>query len=469
MYPLAKRLIDIILAAVLLVVVLPVYVCLATIIKLTSRGPVLFKQERTGRGGKPFTLLKFRSMAADNNVMDASSADKLTRVGRVMRKLSLDELPQLFNVLCGDMSFIGPRPWIPEYHKHMTPRQKRRLSVRPGITGLAQIKGRNGIGIHDKIKYDLRYVDHLNFREDLKVLVLTFLALWDKTAEDFGKSGIHQELAELKAHAKEYFQLVSSESIDSQQRRDAKVSIVVPVYNAAKFLRQTIKTVQQQTYANWELIFVDDCSADKSLKILYAAAEKDGRITVLECKENSGAARTRNAGIRHASGRYLAFLDADDLWQPEKLRRQVDFMTQRNCEFSFTGYEFADATGKPNGKRVRVPATITYRQALKNTTIWTSTVMLDLKQLSKDDVYMPDVRRGQDTATWWKILKRVPAAYGLDEVLSFYRRTVDSLSANKIIALKRTWNLYRNHEQLGVVPSGYHFTWYVINALRRRV
>lgn len=247
------------------------------------------------------------------------------------------------------------------------------------------------------------------------------------------------------------------------------VSIVVPVYNSEKFINDTIKTIIDQTYENWELLLVDDCSADKSVKIIKEYQHKDKRIKLFSNSKNSGAAVSRNKGIEESRGRYIAFLDADDLWEPKKLEKQVTFMQEKDCAFSFTGYEFADSAGKPNGKRVSVPSTLNYRQALKNTTIWTSTVMLDISKLSKQVVSMPNVRRGQDTATWWKILKKIDNAHGIDEVLSYYRRTDESLSANKLTALKRTWNLYRNVESLGIFASTYNFFWYVYNAVMRRV
>ena len=245
------------------------------------------------------------------------------------------------------------------------------------------------------------------------------------------------------------------------------VSIIVPVYNAERFLEDTIKTVQDQTYENWELLLVNDCSKDNSKKI--ADKYLSNKIKWIDMEKNSGAALTRNKGIEKSTGEFLCFLDADDLWDEDKLKKQIEFMRNNKCEFSFTGYEFADENGKPIGKKVFVPEKINYKQALKNTTIWTSTVMLDMTKLTKEDVYMPNVRRGQDTATWWKILKKIDYAYGLNEVLSYYRRTNESLSANKITALKRTWNLYRNVEKLGLISSCYNFCWYCINAVRRRV
>ena len=235
------------------------------------------------------------------------------------------------------------------------------------------------------------------------------------------------------------------------------VSVVMPAHNAAEFIDDTIHSVLGQSFEDFELIVVDDHSTDKTLEVVGQFG--DTRIRVISCKRNGGAAKARNRGVKAARGRYIAFIDADDLWQPSKLLRQVQFMEEKDCAFSFGSYVFADASGKPNGKVVRVPSTITYKQALKNTTIWTSTVMFDMKKLSKQDIEMPDVRRGQDTATWWKVLKKIDKAYGLPDVVAIYRRSDGSLSANKLVALKRTWNLYRNVEHLSIVKSWHCFSW----------
>ncbi|HIQ94700.1 TPA: glycosyltransferase family 2 protein [Candidatus Ventrenecus stercoripullorum] len=246
------------------------------------------------------------------------------------------------------------------------------------------------------------------------------------------------------------------------------ISIVVPVYNAEKFLNDTIQTVLAQTYPNWELLLVDDCSSDDSVSIIKKFAANDDRIHLLRNEKNSGAALTRNKGIEEAKGTYLCFLDADDLWEKEKLEKQLKFMKENHCAFSFTSYEFADSNGIPNGKKVKVPRTINYKQALKNTTIFTSTVMFDLNKLAKEDIYMPDVK-SEDTATWWKILKKLSYAYGINNIVVLYRRSENTLSSNKIKALKRTWNLYRNVEELTFLTSIYNFSWYCFNALKRRV
>lgn len=178
MYRYLKRIIDLLLAVVLLVVLLIPMVMIAIAIKVDSKGPVFFKQKRTGKNGKEFTLYKFRSMAIDNDVHDFKNADKHTRVGSFIRKTSLDELGQIINILNGTMSFIGPRPWITDYWDNMNEEQRHRCDVKPGITGLAQVKGRNDITIFDKINYDLEYVNNYSFVEDVKIVFLTVKAVF---------------------------------------------------------------------------------------------------------------------------------------------------------------------------------------------------------------------------------------------------------------------------------------------------
>lgn len=263
------------------------------------------------------------------------------------------------------------------------------------------------------------------------------------------------------------YAIICGSLIMNSRETDELVSIVVPLHNAAGCIAETIETVRKQTYKVWEMIIVDDGSSDGSAEIVKRL--KSDRVKLICLKGNGGAAKARNCGIKEARGRFLCFLDADDLWEPEKLMKQVEFMRSKNCAFSFTSYEFADANGNPNGKKVKVPSKISYNQALKNTTIWTSTVMFDMTKLTKDDALMPDVRRGQDTATWWKVLRKVDYAYGMDEVTAYYRRLPSSLSSNKLAALKRTWNLYRNVEHLGLLKSAYCFSFYCFNAVKRRV
>ena len=193
-----KRVLDVLIAILLLVLFTIPMILIAIAIKVEDHGPVFFKQYRTGRYGKVFRLIKFRSMKVDNDVHDFKCADKHTKVGSFLRKTSLDELPQVFNILKGEMSFIGPRPWIPDYYENMNETQRKRVNVRPGITGLAQAKGRNGLTIFQKIKYDVHYVENLTFFEDCKVIFLTIVTVLSGKGADAGKETIKNELDALK-------------------------------------------------------------------------------------------------------------------------------------------------------------------------------------------------------------------------------------------------------------------------------
>lgn len=240
-----------------------------------------------------------------------------------------------------------------------------------------------------------------------------------------------------------------------------KVSVIIPVHNSEKYIEECINSVINQTYKNLEIIVVDDNSSDNSLNIIKNI--KDSRIKILKLPTNSGVAIARNKGIESATGKYICFIDSDDYWYLNKLEKQVEFI--KNKEFIYAGYEILKGNKK---HKVKVPKTITYKEALKNTTIFTSTVMFNMKYLKKQDIYMPDVKRGQDTLCWWKVLKKINNAWGIDETLSIYRVGNLSLSSNKIIALMRTWKIYKI-ENIKLIQRIYYFINYVINAIKRRI
>lgn len=248
------------------------------------------------------------------------------------------------------------------------------------------------------------------------------------------------------------------------------VSIVVPVYHAQRFIEETMDSVLAQTYEDWELLLVVDGSSDPTIAVIeeYIDKKQEQRIRLLIQENNKGAALARNRGVQEAKGRYLAYLDADDLWKPGKLEKELRFMQEKDVAFVFTGYEFADENAVGTGKVVHVPQRLTYRQALKNTTIFTTTVMFDMEKISKDQLEMPNMR-SEDTALWWKILRSGQDAYGLDENLVYYRRPAKSLSSNKLVAIKRIWNLYRKAEKLSIPYSCYNFCFWAVNAVWRRV
>ena len=245
------------------------------------------------------------------------------------------------------------------------------------------------------------------------------------------------------------------------------VSIITPVYNAERFLSDTIKSVQNQTYKNWEMLLVDDCSKDNSAQIIKEFQKYDDRIKYIKLEKNSGASVSRNTGIKNAKGRFIEFVDSDDIWKPEKLEVQVKYMLENNLGFTFTSYRYMKEDGELTNKVAKAPSKINYNGLLKNTIIGCSTVVIDTDIVEYFE--MPLVRRGQDTATWLQILRKEKYAYGIDKDLVDYRLVGESLSSNKIIALKRTWNTYRNVEKLGLIKSAYVFCFYVFNAIKKRI
>ncbi len=248
------------------------------------------------------------------------------------------------------------------------------------------------------------------------------------------------------------------------------VSIIVPVYNAENYILQTIEHVAAQTYTDWELLLVVDGCRDRSAQVIREYQEKKGerRLRVISREENMGAAKARNKGLQEAAGRYIAYVDADDLWQPQKLSCQLQFMKEKQAAFVFSGYEFADENGVGTGKVVHVPEKLDYKEALKNTTIFTSTVIFDMERIPRQLLEMPDIR-SEDTALWWKVLRNGYTAYGLDQNLVLYRRPAKSLSSNKLEAIRRIWNLYRRAEGLSVPVSLYNFCFWAVRATLRRL
>lgn len=242
-----------------------------------------------------------------------------------------------------------------------------------------------------------------------------------------------------------------------------KVSIITPVYNSEKFIRETIVSVLNQTYNNWEMIFIDDCSNDSSESIIKEYLNKDNRFKYIKLKKNSGVANARNIGIREAKGRFIAFLDSDDIWHKNKLETQVNYMINNNVSFCFSAYEVIDENSKIiNQKIIPSKQIISYKDILKQNVIGCLTVVIDRNSIT--DLEMPKIRH-EDFATWIKILKSGQKAYCIDEVLASYRKTQKSLSGNKIKSALWTWYIYRKYEKISVPKSLFYFSNYAIKSL----
>ena len=207
------------------------------------------------------------------------------------------------------------------------------------------------------------------------------------------------------------------------------VSIITPSYNSAKFIKQCIESVIAQTYTNWEMLIVDDFSRDDSCLVIKELAKKERRIKCFLLDENIGAAKARNVAIRKAKGKYIAFLDSDDLWEPQKLEKQIYFMNQNDISFSFTNYQSISEDGSYVIDIIEVPMKMAYHDYLKNTIIGCLTVIIDREKTGNFE--MKNIRSSHDMALWLLIMRRGFDAYGLDENLARYRIVSTSNTANK--------------------------------------
>lgn len=242
------------------------------------------------------------------------------------------------------------------------------------------------------------------------------------------------------------------------------VSIITPSFNSSNFIKKTIESVINQSYNNWELIIVDDCSSDDSCLIINEFVQLDPRIKLIKLEKNSGAAVARNMGIDAANGRFIAFLDSDDTWLPEKLSEQVSFMIKNDYVLTYTQYHQVDENGNLL-KHLNFPLKVNYHELLKTCVIGCLTVMYDTDKIGK--IYFPLIRKRQDFALWLKILKIVPYAYCLPLDLASYTVRKDSISSNKLKAAQYNWYLYRNIEELNFFKSLYYFSHYAIRGIIR--
>ena len=245
------------------------------------------------------------------------------------------------------------------------------------------------------------------------------------------------------------------------------VSVIMPCYNMEKYIAATIHSVQQQTCPHWELLIVDDASTDGTADIVRSHQIQDDRIHFVVKPKHSGIADTRNQCISMAKGRFLAFLDADDLWHPEKLEQQLQFMTERNIGFSYSSYDCVDEEGKPLEKMVKSAGNLDYDAYLHNTIIGCSTVMIDTTIIG--NVFVPNFRTSEDTATWLNILKKGFLAYAIEQPLTSYRIRQHSASSNKLKASSDLWRVYRKNEKLPLFKAIACFSSYAFHAIKKRL
>ena len=229
------------------------------------------------------------------------------------------------------------------------------------------------------------------------------------------------------------------------------ISIITPNYNAVSYIALTIESVLNQTYQNWEMLIQDDCSSDGSYEIALEYARKDSRIKVGRNEKNSGTAVTRNKAIEIANGDYLAFLDSDDIWFPEKLEKQLDFMLKNNCDFSFSEYEQISENNQSCGKKIKTVKKLTYAKLLMHEWPGCLTVMYDQRQSGK--IYTPDVRKNNDRALFLQVVKKMKNAMGIPECLALYRIQAHGISRNKFKMLKAHFIVSHYYANCSVLTS----------------
>lgn len=248
------------------------------------------------------------------------------------------------------------------------------------------------------------------------------------------------------------------------QGEEGLVSVIMPAYNSKEFINETIDSIINQTYENWELIIVDDYSTDNTIEIIQNYMANDSRIFLFEQEKNMGTAVARNTAVSKAKGEYLAFIDSDDLWKKEKLAKQLEFMRANNYTFTSTSYEEVDERGKPTGNIIYSHKVLDYNGLLKYNQ-GNSTIIYNANQLGK--FYIPDIRKRNDFVMWLQVIKKTKYIYGMKEALTQYRVREGSLSSNKLDLVKYQWKVYREIENLSLVKSVYLLAHKVVSILTR--
>lgn len=244
------------------------------------------------------------------------------------------------------------------------------------------------------------------------------------------------------------------------------VSIIMPAFNCADFILHAIHSVEEQSYTNWELLIVDDCSTDNTREVVEEVVKKDFRVKLFKLFQNSGAAISRITALDNANGEYIAFLDSDDVWFPEKLEKQINFMKENDIDFSCTAYDKIDESGNKLNKVINVRRKQNYNDVLK-TCPGNSTVIYNIKHIGK--VTIPTIRKRNDYVMWLKVIKKANYLHGLDEVLSSHRIRMGSISSNKFSLVKYHWHVYRKIEKLSLMKSTYLIMyWGIVTVLKLR-
>ncbi len=243
------------------------------------------------------------------------------------------------------------------------------------------------------------------------------------------------------------------------------VSVVIPVYNATKYLARTLDSALKQTHKNLEIILIDDCSKDDSLKIMHEYEQKDPRIKVLESEKNQGVAAVRNRGIREASGEYIALLDSDDVWVEDKIERQIKLLKENGAQIAYSSYSFIDENDQPIMHPFIVPENVSYKRMLYCNEIGCSTAIVEANMFKKHPFKKEFYH--EDYVLWMELLSIPAKAVGISDVLVYYRYSSGSRSFNKVNAAKQRWKIYRKALNMNLIKSSSAMLGYMFNAFKK--
>ena len=350
-----KRSGDLILSLFMLIMFSPFFLISAIAIKLDTPGPIIYQQERYTIGKKRFNIYKFRTMVADAEKDGAAFAgendSRITRSGKILRSLRLDELPQLINILCGDMSIVGPRPERPvfadEFCKNI-PEYDLRYLVKAGLTGYAQVYGKYNTRVEDKILMDIVYELNYSLLLDLKLIILNLKTMFSSEATEGVKD--NEDALSSEKHEEKRRQvslsMISSDNaakIAEHRKCDGslKVSVIIPAYNCEKYIDKCLESVFAQNYPNLEVIVINDGSTDATAEHLKKYEDKIRLITT----ENGGSSRARNIGLENAQGDFILFLDSDDYYEHHTICDLMDFQQETDADIIHFGYKLISPDG----------------------------------------------------------------------------------------------------------------------------
>lgn len=437
MYKYVKRGLDFVISLLFIIMLFPIGFVLAILIKREDGEKIFFIQKRTGLHGKIINIYKFRTMKIHNNVLEFSKEDEYTKVGKIIRKLSLDELPQLINILKGDMSFIGPRPWITAYYERFNEEQKRRCDVLPGLSGLAQINGRNNITIFEKLAYDLYYVDHISFRLDMKIFVFTILSVIKKDGAVSSKFTIKEELDALE------------EQHNPRISDDKKYTVLMSVYknDKAEWITQAVFSMLNQTVKPDEFLILVDGPVSEDIKKVLSSFEKEECIKVKYFAENRGLGLVLRDGVDMAKNELIARMDADDVSTRDRCELQLKEFA-KNPNLDLVGgyfYEFTNNLDeKVSLKTYPITSEEIYKFAKKRNPFAHPSVMFRKSSVIKAGNYRSCILC-EDYDLWSRMLLNKSNCKNLDVPIlnmrvnsDFYNRRGGFKYMKKIISFKYT-------------------------------